>query len=64
MSRLSKNIIYNLCGQGLLLILGFVAVKYIFKQLGEDVLGIIFFAAIMNIVLVAVLKLGISATTN
>jgi len=64
MSRLSKNIIYNLCGQGLLLILGFVAVKHIFEKLGKDVLGIIFFAAIMNIVLVAALKLGISATTN
>ena len=63
MSRLSKNIIYNLLGQGLLLILGFVAVKYIFKQLGEDALGIIYFTLTMNAVLCAVLGMGISSTT-
>lgn len=63
MSRLSKNIIYNLAGQGLLLVLGFVAVRYIFKQLGEDALGIIYFTLIMNAVLSAVLEMGICSTT-
>jgi O-antigen/teichoic acid export membrane protein len=63
MSRLSKNIIYNLCGQGLLMVLGFVAVKYIFKQLGEDALGIVYFTATMNVVLCGVLQKGIYATT-
>lgn len=63
MSRLTKNIIYNICGQGLLMVLGFVAVKYIFKQLGEDALGIIFFTATMNVVLCGVLQKGIYATT-
>ena len=63
MSRLSKNIIYNFFGQGLLLVLGFVAVKYIFKQLGEDALGIIYFSAMMNAVLCAVLEMGICSTT-
>lgn len=63
MSRLSKNILYNLFGQGLLLILGFVAVKYIFKQLGEDALGIIYFALTVNAVLCAVLEMGICSTT-
>lgn len=63
MSRLSKNIIYNVFGQGLLLILGFVAVKYIFKQLGEDALGIIYFTLTMNAVLCAVLEMGICSTT-
>jgi len=63
MSRLSKNIIYNLFGQGLLLILSFVAVKYIFKQLGEDVLGIIYFTLTINAVLCAVLEMGICSTT-
>jgi O-antigen/teichoic acid export membrane protein len=63
MSRLSKNIIYNFLGQGILLILGFVAVKYVFRQLGEDALGIIYFALTMNSVLVAVLDLGIFSTT-
>ena len=63
MSRLSKNIIYNFCGQGLLIVLGFVAVKYIFKQLGEDALGIIYFTATMNAILCGVLEKGIYSTT-
>lgn len=63
MSKLSKNIIYNLFGQGLLLVLGFVAVKYVFKQLGEDALGIIYFTLTMNAVLCAVLEMGICSTT-
>lgn len=63
MSRLSKNIIYNLLGQGLLLVLGFVAVKYIFKELGEDALGIIYFTTIFNALLGAVLGMGISSTS-
>lgn len=63
MSRLSRNIIYNLFGQGLLIVLGFVAIKYIFRQLGEDALGIIYFTAMMNAVLCAVLEMGICSTT-
>jgi len=63
MSRLSKNIIYNLFGQGLLLVLSFISVKYIFKQLGEDALGIIYFTAMMNAVLCAVLEMGICSST-
>ncbi len=63
MSRLSKNIIYSLLGQGLLLVLGFVAVKYIFKRLGEDALGIIYFTAMVNTMLCAVLEMGICSTT-
>ena len=62
-SRLSKNIIYNLLGQGLLLVLGFVSVKYIFKQLGEDALGIIYFTGMMNVMLRAALDMGICSTT-
>lgn len=64
MSRLSKNIIYNLMGQGLLLILGFVAVKYVFKQLGEDALGLIYFTLMMNTVLCSVLEMGVCSTTT
>jgi O-antigen/teichoic acid export membrane protein len=63
MSRLSKNIIYNLFGQGILLILGFVAVKFIFKQLGEDALGIIYFSATVNGIICTALELGICSTT-
>jgi O-antigen/teichoic acid export membrane protein len=63
MSRLSKNIIYNLLGQGLLMVFGFVAVKYIFKQLGEDALGIIYFTTTMNAILSGVLEKGVFTTT-
>ena len=62
-SRLSKNIIYNLLGQGFLLVLSLVAVRYIFRQLGEDALGVIYFTAVMNAVLCAVLEMGICSTT-
>jgi O-antigen/teichoic acid export membrane protein len=63
MSRLSKNILYNLFGQGLLVIIGFVAVKFIFKQLGQDALGIIYFTFTLNALLTALLALGINETT-
>ena len=63
MSRLGKNILYNFLGQGLLLILGFMAVKFVFKHLGEDALGIIYFSLTMNAALCAVLDMGICSTT-
>jgi O-antigen/teichoic acid export membrane protein len=63
MSRLSKNILYNLFGQGLLIVLSFVAVKFIFKQLGQDALGIIYFTFTLNALLTALLALGINETT-
>jgi O-antigen/teichoic acid export membrane protein len=61
-SKLSKNIVYNLVGQGLALVFGFVAVRYVFKQLGEDALGIIYFTATMSAVLCTVLELGMCST--
>jgi len=63
MSRVSKNILYNLFGQGLLIVLSFVAVKFIFKQLGQDALGIIYFTYTLNALLSAILALGINETT-
>lgn len=63
MTRLGKNIIYNILGQGLTFVLLFVAVKYIFRQLGEDALGIIYFANMMNALICAVLEMGICSTT-
>ena len=62
MSTLSKNIAYNLLGQTLALILSFVATRYIFRQLGEDALGIIYFSLTMSSVLFAVLEMGICST--
>jgi O-antigen/teichoic acid export membrane protein len=62
MSKLARNTIYNLMGQGALMVLGFVAVKYIFKQLGEDALGIIYFALTASTVLSSMLEMGIGST--
>jgi O-antigen/teichoic acid export membrane protein len=45
------------------MVLGFVAVKYIFRQLGEDALGIIYFAIAASAVLSSMLEMGIGATT-
>lgn len=62
MSNLSKNIIYNLLGQALLLALSFVAVRRVFGHLGEDALGLIYFTLSVNTVLTALLEVGISST--
>ncbi len=62
MSRLVKNTLYNLLGQGTLMVLGFVAVKYIFRQLGEDALGIIYFALTASTVLSSMLEMGIGSS--
>lgn len=63
MSRLSKNILYNLAGQFLLVGLSFVATRYVFKQLGGDALGVIYFTLTLNLVLSSVLGMGIGETT-
>ena len=63
MSRLFRNIGYNIVGQGLVLILGFIGVKFIFSRLGADAFGIIFFSQILTGVLTTALELGVLATT-
>jgi O-antigen/teichoic acid export membrane protein len=63
MSTLSKNIIYNLLGQGMMMLLGFISVRYVFKQLGEEALGIISFTTMLNMVLTGVLDKGVYSTT-
>lgn len=62
MSRLSKNIFYNLSGNVLLLALGFVSIRYIFRSLGEDALGIISFTILINTLIRMFLQKGVSST--
>jgi O-antigen/teichoic acid export membrane protein len=62
MTRLSRNIVYNVAGQGAVLIVSLIAVRFIFKHLGEDVFGIIFFNVVLTAVLSSVLELGVSST--
>src|ERR1700694_2801151 len=64
MTRLSRNLVFNVVGQGLALALSFVAVKFIFKQLGDDLFGIIYFNITLATVVSAALELGILATTS
>jgi len=59
MSRLKKNITYNLLGQISLLVISFISVKYIYQSLGADALGIIYFTIMFNSLLSATLGLGI-----
>jgi O-antigen/teichoic acid export membrane protein len=63
MSRLRGNIVYNIAGQALLLALSFVAVRFVFRQLGADSLGIIYFILALNVILTATLGMGICETT-
>jgi len=63
MSVLAKNITYNILGQGIVVMLGFVAVKFIYSSLGADALGIIYFSFLINSVLFGILEKGIYSTT-
>jgi len=63
MGRLYKNVLYNILGQGIVLALGFVGVKFIFSRLGPDVFGIIFFSQVLTGVLTTALELGVLSTT-
>ncbi|MFI5284052.1 MAG: lipopolysaccharide biosynthesis protein [Candidatus Dormibacterales bacterium] len=62
MTRLTKNIIYNVTGQGLVLVLSLIAVRFIFHRLGDDVFGLIFFNIVLTTVLSSALELGVSST--
>jgi len=64
MTRLSKNLIFNVAGQGLALALSFIAVKFIFRQLGDDIFGVIYFNITLATVATAALELGVLATTS
>jgi O-antigen/teichoic acid export membrane protein len=61
-TRLTRNVIFNVLGQGLILVLSLIAVRFIFRRLGDDVFGIILFNLVMTSVLTYVLELGVSAT--
>jgi O-antigen/teichoic acid export membrane protein len=58
-SRLSRNIIYNGLGQGLSVLLSFVAVRFVFRRLGGDALGLIYFSVAFSAALSVAVQLGI-----
>jgi O-antigen/teichoic acid export membrane protein len=61
-SKLTKNIMFNLTGQVLIVALGLFATRDVFRQLGDDALGLLFFSISFNAVLTPVIDLGVSAT--
>ena len=63
-SRLKRNILFEFLGQGLTLALSFVAARYVYRGLGGDALGIIYFSSTVHLLLRATLDLGICATTT
>jgi O-antigen/teichoic acid export membrane protein len=62
MSRVSKNIIFNLIGQALIVGLGFVGTRLVFSRLGEESLGILYFALAIYAVITPLLDMGLSST--
>lgn len=62
MSRITRNIVYNGLGQVASLLLGFVAVRFVFRRLGGDALGLIYFAQTLSVTLTVGLQLGICET--
>src|ERR1700694_43545 len=63
MSRLRRNIAYTVGGQGLVLVLGFIGVKFLYGRLGADAFGIIYFNLLMTGVLTSALELGVLSPT-
>jgi O-antigen/teichoic acid export membrane protein len=61
-SKLTRNIAYNLGGQLMLVVLSFAAARYVFRGLGRDALGLIYFAQTLNAIIVAVADVGVGAT--
>jgi O-antigen/teichoic acid export membrane protein len=59
MSRVSRNIVYNGLGQGLSVLLSFVAVRFVFRRLGGDALGLIYFSLALSTTLAMAVQLGI-----
>ena len=64
MSVLAKNIKYNLIGQAFVVLLGFISFKFIYQDLGEDALGIIYFTYLLSGVIASSLDIGLTKTTT
>jgi hypothetical protein len=61
---LKRNIVYSLGGQGLVMVLSLIATRLIFHELGDEVLGIIYFAVTVTFALIVFSDMGISPTIS
>jgi O-antigen/teichoic acid export membrane protein len=59
MSKVTRNIIYNGLGQALGVLLSLVAVRFVFRRLGGDALGLIYFSVAFSAALSVAVQLGI-----
>lgn len=59
---LKRNILSNISGQAVLMILSLVSTHLIFHKLGADVLGIIYFSVTVTFVLITLSDMGLSPT--
>ncbi len=62
MSKVSRNIVANLLGPGLIALMSFTGTRYVFRGLGGEALGMIVFTLSLSAVLRAVLELGVCST--
>jgi O-antigen/teichoic acid export membrane protein len=62
-SALGRNVLYNAFGQGIVVLLGLVAVKFTYGRLGQDAFGILYFNSVVTSLLINALEIGISSTT-
>lgn len=59
---LKRNIAANMIGQGILMILSLVSTRLIFKGLGPDVLGVIYFSMTLTSFVITLSDMGVSHT--
>lgn len=57
---IKKNIIFGIIGQGLLLLLSLIAARFVFRELGAEVLGIISFSVTLTFLLITLSDMGMS----
>jgi O-antigen/teichoic acid export membrane protein len=62
MTRLTRNITWNVAGQGANIIAALVSARLVFHQLGGDALGLILFTLSLNAIVVSTMDLGVSNT--
>jgi O-antigen/teichoic acid export membrane protein len=62
MTRLSRNVVFNLAGQCSTLLFAALAVKFVFRRLGDDAFGLIFFNLTLSATLLVALELGVTGS--
>jgi O-antigen/teichoic acid export membrane protein len=63
MTRLSRNLFFNVTGQAVNAVLAVLAVRYIFRGLGTDAFGLIYFSLTVSAAATVALELGLTSTT-